>query len=874
MPDGDDFNGVALSGNGQRGFAWGWAAGVYSTRDGGEHWESHQEYGELSSLGDIALSDDGSVVLIAHQDKISVSRDNGKSKSEHKFGDNYYITDVHLSADGQHAIAFGGIVKGEDRYSFVSRDGGLNWKAVRSNVDGLFLSMSISADSQRAVAISSNNRIYFSIDGGLTWKRGVIQSGYVRYPAPWYYLALALCCSLLYRGMSGRPSNVPAGAAAIATSDAPADSLDQDRLEFAPLARGISRFLRNTETYPPLTLAITGEWGSGKSSLMGQVCDDLKSNGWRPVWFNAWHHQNEEQLLAALLTMVRDVGVPSWFSPTGLGFRLNLLLIRARRRMVVALLLVMLTTIVVSLLAQHPNVAEWHGLLTLFMALKSKDAATDVTALQSLLPLLGAIGVLVAIVHTMRAFGVDPAVLLSSTVARFKLKDASAQASFRMRFAEQFGDVTEALGAKHRMVIVIDDLDRCDPDTVRKVMEAVNFLTASGKCFVMFGMATSRVLAALALSFKDIASELVQFDNDGGDERQRRYDYARDYLEKLVNIEILVPKRTDIPPSRLLARDEAAVLAPLSAMIAEIIRWKLLLPIFAAIALGWWLASSTSLPKPPPAPAQGVESRSGSQQSLPPPQVTAPKDQAAVAKRVTRSNTSPVLVPGVDHGISPVWFLSALGLLTLFGVILFLSWLRRYALLVVDTEAFKRTLEIWTPVATLNRNSPRSIKRFGNRIRYLAMLQQVQELDEKPGWTRVIGLVMPYLDAILSKMGVRRRPQSPSPNDFARIENDSVLSEHLVVALGAIHAQFGDAWRNSILPFGDVGDANLKQLLDHAVAQYREIAGANWPPSEAQLNAFELSLKGVRLPGDPWTSVRDIKTTVPNDSARYKPTME
>lgn len=91
----------------------------------------------------------------------------------------------------------------------------------------------------------------------------------------------------------------------MASSDAEVRLPDDDRLEFGGLARGISRFPRNSETRPPLTLAIAGDWGTGKSSLMQLVCADLRRFGHRPLWFNAWHHQKQEHLFAALLGAVR-----------------------------------------------------------------------------------------------------------------------------------------------------------------------------------------------------------------------------------------------------------------------------------------------------------------------------------------------------------------------------------------------------------------------------------------------------------------------------------------------------------------------------------------------------------------------------------------
>src|SRR5262249_5178807 len=70
------------------------------------------------------------------------------------------------------------------------------------------------------------------------------------------------------------------------------------------------------------------EWGSGKSSLMNLLRGDLERFGFRPVWFNAWHHQKEEHLLASLLETVRTRAIPPWWRPEGAIFRYKLLKIR------------------------------------------------------------------------------------------------------------------------------------------------------------------------------------------------------------------------------------------------------------------------------------------------------------------------------------------------------------------------------------------------------------------------------------------------------------------------------------------------------------------------------------------------------------------
>ena len=87
------------------------------------------------------------------------------------------------------------------------------------------------------------------------------------------------------------------------------------------------------------------------------------------------------------------------------------------------------------------------------------------------------------------------------------------------KFAVEFNDVTRALG-KRSLLIFIDDLDRCRPENVLETLEAVNFLTTSGECFVVIGMAREYVERCVGRAFKDIAEEMID-DVDKSQVRRR-----------------------------------------------------------------------------------------------------------------------------------------------------------------------------------------------------------------------------------------------------------------------------------------------------------------------------------------------------------------
>lgn len=55
---------------------------------------------------------------------------------------------------------------------------------------------------------------------------------------------------------------------------------------------------------PPITVGIFGNWGTGKTTLMGMLRKDLQKEGVATVWFEAWRYNQEDALWAAFLQSV------------------------------------------------------------------------------------------------------------------------------------------------------------------------------------------------------------------------------------------------------------------------------------------------------------------------------------------------------------------------------------------------------------------------------------------------------------------------------------------------------------------------------------------------------------------------------------------
>ena len=83
-------------------------------------------------------------------------------------------------------------------------------------------------------------------------------------------------------------------------------------------------------------------------------------------------------------------------------------------------------------------------------------------------------------VKGFKAFGVKPADVAKSVVSAGQVKTIQSEPAFRYRFAKDFEEVTSALKPE-RLVIFVDDLDRCKPDQVLEILEAINFLAEFGR---------------------------------------------------------------------------------------------------------------------------------------------------------------------------------------------------------------------------------------------------------------------------------------------------------------------------------------------------------------------------------------------------------
>jgi KAP-like P-loop domain-containing protein/PASTA domain-containing protein len=633
--------------------------------------------------------------------------------------------------------------------------------------------VTIAPDGKVGWAVGEYGVVLWTGDGGEHWEARTQQAAidlgasppgknWWRWLPPWFYAMwiFGLMCAAIAPLAQVESASI-AFIQDYAASDKPLERGDTDALDFTSLAKSLSAFVRNSATKPPLTISIDGPWGSGKSSLMNLMCADLREFGFRAIWFNAWHNQKEQHLLAALLQTVRSDAVPRLWDPSGIGFRCRLIGHRLQRYWFPMLLVTGAAVFLFafdyyhSVTSHHSLLVDLPRLLPKWLGGTGKEAGGLFAALNnwpSLGTLLSLIAIWPVVKKLLQAFGTNPAALLTVISRGNRIADLDAEISFREKFAKEFRDVTQSLGNDHQLVVFIDDLDRCRPENVRDILEAVNFLVSSGECFVVMGLERKSVIAAVGLSMKEMAAEMYgkPLKDDDPALVAARQEYARNFLDKLINLEVPIPA-LDTAKARGLfyagARNPATdpIKAEEDARQREwaqrgeqfahftVSAGRFLIALLLSVTLVWgafkaglWIdgyerdqvaaqlhpASAAALSATPAAtapqivnPAAGIQTA-----SLPAP-----------ASPTASSEPSPEIDPGASPRPAP-WQLSwpEFAAMALLITIAYSALVASKQGATHDSPKFIEALEIWYPLVIARQRTPRAVKRWMNRVRYLA----------------------------------------------------------------------------------------------------------------------------------------------------------
>lgn len=245
----------------------------------------------------------------------------------------------------------------------------------------------------------------------------------------------------------------------------------------------------------PVTVGVLGDWGSGKSSLLGMVGDRLKDGGYVVVPFSPWRYEGYEDVKAALMNAVLTALAPH--VPEDDETKVH----RFGR----------LRSMAVSLMRWSSPAAK-----------AGAGAAAGAFAVHHGMP--------ADVATSMASTAVDQL----ESVAE-KAVDAPAEKSPNVPstpdsvsdFRDEFEALVNSLDDVKVVIVLIDDLDRCLDDTVVDIFEAIRlFLQVSSTAFVI---AAHREIVQAAIERRYPAA------------REGDASLGKDYLEKIIQVEVTVP---------------------------------------------------------------------------------------------------------------------------------------------------------------------------------------------------------------------------------------------------------------------------------------------------------------------------------------------
>ncbi|HEX8017401.1 MAG TPA: P-loop NTPase fold protein, partial [Flavobacterium sp.] len=246
------------------------------------------------------------------------------------------------------------------------------------------------------------------------------------------------------------------------------------------------------ESLSPCTIGVYGDWGSGKSSLVEMLLKDYeKKEGYLCLKFNGWLFEDYEDAKTALLGSILDK-------------------IKENK----------------TITAKAKSTLK-----KLFKNLNYLDVASKGLKYGADILLTGGIGTIAditvqTVLNKTKSFTED----VKSEDIKKILEKASKKDEVRKNLREFRSDFEKLLKETNitKLVVFIDELDRCNHDTILETLEAIRlFLFIKGTSFII-GADERQVMYAVRTKFPEVKGNQI--------------DIGKEYLEKMIQYPIKIPQ--------------------------------------------------------------------------------------------------------------------------------------------------------------------------------------------------------------------------------------------------------------------------------------------------------------------------------------------
>ena len=269
----------------------------------------------------------------------------------------------------------------------------------------------------------------------------------------------------------------------------------EDYLNFGEVSQIVTEILE-TEAMLPVSIGVFGNWGAGKSSLLNLIEQQIEPDEWIVIKFDAWLYQGFDDARTALLETIANHLIQAAKNEETILQKSKNLLAR-----IDGLRLAGWLAEGAALAAGFPT----FGLVSKIFgtAQNALDGIQDATESKQ-------------VVETGKEI-VDSGRKL---IAPQKQQTPPQQID---EFRKEYGEILQDLGKK--LVIVIDNLDRCLPANAIQTLEAIRLFLFLNRTAFIIAADEEMIRHSVAEHYKDLS-----------------YRHQIDYLDKLIQIPIRVPK--------------------------------------------------------------------------------------------------------------------------------------------------------------------------------------------------------------------------------------------------------------------------------------------------------------------------------------------
>lgn len=316
--------------------------------------------------------------------------------------------------------------------------------------------------------------------------------------------------------------------------DRPIYRAADDALSFEPIAAAIAGLIDNPQTEVPLTIAVNAPWGAGKSSLGHLIEEKLisKPAAGGPVphvttWFNAWMHDDaaDEHHNSISRAFVADIART----------------MNARRHLVRRILFPLPTALrdpdhIRTRFRVGAFIFVLVLVLLLFLGLPSLESIKNLRPSPQ-----GWLWVLIvaayAVIVTLRT------TLQTATAVEHFVRNPSQEAAagwlknVRRQLCTLIRDNTPP---GSRLVIFVDDLERCRPPGSVNLLETIHQILADAPIAVVVMADLPAVAASATVKYSDLAENYTPSGESRGHSNAPE-TYGRLYIQKLVQLQFDLP---------------------------------------------------------------------------------------------------------------------------------------------------------------------------------------------------------------------------------------------------------------------------------------------------------------------------------------------